>query len=66
MKALQDLTEQLLLRYHKAKVKGHRDFNKNKSCPCFDAEKWWNNLQKNDTGVFEEYLQDENKFNPKR
>ncbi|MBQ3033599.1 MAG: N-acetylmuramoyl-L-alanine amidase [Deferribacterales bacterium] len=61
--ALQDLVEQLLLRYPTAKVLGHRDFDKSKECPCFDVAKWWDNVSMGDKGIFYKMLEDENKFN---
>lgn len=63
MRALQDITEQLVVRYPKAIVKGHRDFNSSKECPCFDAESWWKGVTNSDKGIFYEKLHLENKFN---
>jgi N-acetylmuramoyl-L-alanine amidase len=44
--AMTVLIEGLLKRYPNAKVTGHRDFpGVAKACPCFDAAKWWNEVQ---------------------
>ena len=36
------LLQELLKKYPKAEIKGHRDWPKvKKDCPCFDVRKWW-------------------------
>ena len=40
--ALAELLGDLLKRYPKAEIRGHRDFpNVAKDCPCFDVKQWW-------------------------
>lgn len=38
--ALGDLVDDLKARHGISEVRGHRDFNSAKECPCFDAETW--------------------------
>lgn len=45
--AMIKLIRELLTRYPKAEVLGHRDFpGVAKDCPCFDTRKWWASVQK--------------------
>ena len=47
-RSLELLVKDLVERYPKAVVQGHRDFPKvAKDCPCFDAKKWWASVPKN-------------------
>ena len=40
--AMEKLVKELVAKYPKARVLGHRDFpGVAKACPCFDAIKWW-------------------------
>lgn len=40
--SLADLLGELLKRYPKAEIRGHRDFpGVAKDCPCFDVKQWW-------------------------
>ena len=40
--ALALLLQDLLKKYPKAEIKGHRDWpGVRKDCPCFDVKKWW-------------------------
>lgn len=40
--AMEKLVRELLVKYPGAEVLGHRDFpDVKKACPCFDARKWW-------------------------
>lgn len=40
--ALALLLQDLLKKYPKAEIKGHRDWaGVKKDCPCFDVRKWW-------------------------
>jgi len=41
MKSLRSLLDDLSKDYPKAKVRGHTDFDKGKTCPNFDAGKWY-------------------------
>ena len=41
MKSLRSLLDDLKEDYPKAKVRGHTDFDKGKTCPNFDAGKWY-------------------------
>ena len=41
MAALEALLSGLLLKYKHAVVRGHNDYNHDKLCPGFDAERWW-------------------------
>lgn len=43
-KALVQLLKKLKKDYPEAKIRGHRDFDKNKSCPVFDATQEYANL----------------------
>lgn len=44
--AMIKLIRELLTRYPKAQVLGHRDFpGVAKDCPCFDTRKWWASVQ---------------------
>jgi N-acetylmuramoyl-L-alanine amidase len=45
-KSLLDLVIQLKHTYPKAIVLGHRELNKHKACPCFDAVAWWKENRK--------------------
>ena len=36
-KAMLELLAELKRKYPRAKIVGHRDFNRGKACPCFDA-----------------------------
>lgn len=38
------LLKELIERYPHAKIYGHRDFDKGKQCPCFDAKKEYSNI----------------------
>lgn len=42
--SLKKVVEDILSRHKKAEVKGHNFFNKNKDCPCFNVENWWQNI----------------------
>lgn len=40
--SLATLLTDLLKKFPKAEIKGHRDFPEvKKDCPCFDVKKWW-------------------------
>jgi hypothetical protein len=39
--SLAQLVNGLAQVYPIKKVLGHHDYNPNKTCPCFDVEKWW-------------------------
>lgn len=42
-----EVVTMLTERFPEAEVLGHRDFpNVKKSCPCFDARKWWASVKK--------------------
>ncbi len=41
MDALGYLLSGLLLKYKKAVVRGHNDYDPHKTCPNFDAKRWW-------------------------
>lgn len=41
--SLRKLIQHLLTQYPDAEIVGHRDLDKNKTCPNFDVRKWWNN-----------------------
>ena len=43
MDALEALIGALLLKYKKAVVRGHNDYDDGKKCPCFDVMQWWYN-----------------------
>lgn len=40
--ALDELVRALRLKYGDLAVKGHRDYDASKACPCFDVTAWWN------------------------
>lgn len=41
--ALRDLLTGLLTDFPNAKIVGHYELDKNKSCPNFNVQEWWNN-----------------------
>lgn len=41
---LEALLAQLTTQFPSAEVKGHRDFDPRKACPCFDAGELWRNV----------------------
>ena len=47
-KSLEGLLEDLLKRYPKAEILGHRDFpGVKKACPSFDVKPWWASVSEN-------------------
>lgn len=38
---LRKIVAHLKSSYADAAVKGHRDYDRSKTCPCFDVEAWW-------------------------
>ena len=43
--SLTEVVKMLQMSYPDATVKGHRDFDPKKACPCFDAQSWWNAVE---------------------
>lgn len=43
-KALTKLVKALVKEHPGAEVYGHRDLNRGKECPCFDAKEWWKSV----------------------
>lgn len=41
LEALTYLINALLLKYRRARVTGHNEFDAGKTCPNFDVERWW-------------------------
>lgn len=41
MNAAEKLVAELVARFPGAEVKGHRDVDSGKACPCFDVGEWW-------------------------
>lgn len=41
MDSLEGMLMTLTALYPKAAVRGHRDYDNNKSCPGFDVKEWW-------------------------
>lgn len=42
--ALARLLEEMLIKFPRAQIVGHRDLNPHKDCPSFDAKAWWSDL----------------------
>ncbi len=62
--SLEELLQDLLTRYPNAEINGHRDFNSNKECPCFNIQNWWQ-LRSHINNHFNQSLENESKFYPK-
>jgi len=46
-KSMVKIISELVAKFPKAEVLGHRDFpNVRKDCPCFDAREWWSKVNK--------------------
>jgi len=41
--ALEAKVAELVAKYPGVTVKGHRDYDQHKECPCFDVRAWWAN-----------------------
>lgn len=45
-KSLKKVIKETLLKYPDCEIKGHRDFDFKKACPCFDVGPWWASVNK--------------------